>query len=87
MTIPFSATTLIDRDDPLPGERRAFDPDCCDPDDTSCDGCGALATDAITFHRDTELFPTRRVAYCAEHAGSIAEAVAQMLQQQAATQN
>lgn len=86
MSNPISITE-IDRDDPLPGERCQFHPGCCDEDDTTCPGCGADAIAALSFHRDTELFPTRRVPYCAGHEQYVMEAVIGLLQQQAAAQN
>lgn len=84
---PFSTTT-IDRDDPIPGETCQFHPGCCDPDGTSCDGCGTPATAAITFHRAGGEGPARRrFPYCAEHAELIAVAIIELVQEQRAAQN
>jgi len=54
-------------------ERCQFHPDCCDPEDTACHGCGAPAVKALVLTSDEH--GDRRVPFCAAHSGPMAEAV------------
>lgn len=67
-----------------PGETCVFHPDCCDPGDPACTGCGKPATSAATYHAGTA---PRRFPYCGEHAEGARIAIQAITRHQASQAN
>ena len=59
-----------------PGETCAFHPDCCDPDDTACSGCGEPADGAIVFRGG------QRLPFCAAHEPFVQDTLIAMAQRE-----
>ena len=60
-----------------PDETCTYHPDCCEPDDFTCPGCGNAATGAVTFYVNGS---EQRRPFCQEHEaamGVVTEAMAQ----------
>ena len=66
------------------GEVCAFHPDCCDPDDFDCKGCGQPAVHAVVFRIEgTE----RRSPFCEDHAAGMGIAFEAVARRQVAESN
>lgn len=62
---PPPSVTLDAVEDPGGGEACQFHPDCCDPDDFTCPGCGEPAIIVVVYRVNGA---GQRMPFCAQHA-------------------